>query len=116
MHTFPSSPPAAVAVDLAAPRTALDQSRIAPKSVDRNVLIATWNIRGFGKVLNKWELALGDSRRRSPRDVLCLASIISRVDVVALQEVVRQPQRCLVPDTTAALRGHGRQLRLRACP
>jgi hypothetical protein len=89
MDTFPDSPPAPVAADLAALRVALDQSGIPPKSLDRNVLIATWNIRGFGKVLDKWESAPGDSPRRNLRDVLCLASIISRFDVVALQEVKR---------------------------
>ena len=89
MDTFPSSPPATVRADLAALRTSLDQSGIPPKSLDRNVLIATWNIRGFGKVLEKWEPAQTDSPKRSLRDVLCLAEIVSRFDVVALQEVKR---------------------------
>lgn len=51
MDTFLSSPPAAVRADLAALRASLDQSDIPPKTLDRNVLIGTWNIRGFGKVL-----------------------------------------------------------------
>jgi exonuclease III len=89
VDTFPSSPPATVRADLAALRTSLDQSGIPPKSLDRNVLIATWNIRGFGKVLEKWEPAQTDSPKRSLRDVLCLAEIVSRFDVVALQEVKR---------------------------
>lgn len=72
MDTFPSSPPAAVRDDLAARRTALDQSGIPPKSLDRNVLVATWNVRGFGKLLDKWDSAAGDSSRRHLRDVLCL--------------------------------------------
>lgn len=62
---------------------------IPPKSLDRNVLVATWNLRGFGKVLDKWESAAGDSPRRNLRDVLCVAEVVSRFDVVALQEVKR---------------------------
>ena len=42
MDTFPSSPPAAVRADLVALRAALDDSGIPPKSLDRNVLVATW--------------------------------------------------------------------------
>ena len=89
METFPSSPPAVVRHDLAALRASLDLAGIPPKSLDRNVLVATWNIRGFGKVLDKWASAEGDSPRRNLGDVLCLAAIISRFDVVALQEVKR---------------------------
>lgn len=55
MDTFPSSPPAAVRADLTALRAALDDSGIPSKSLDCNVLVATWNIRGFGKVLEKWD-------------------------------------------------------------
>lgn len=89
MDNFPSSPPAAVRADLAALRASLDLAGIPPKWLDRNVLVATWNIRGFGKVLDKWASVEGDSPRRNLRDVLCLAAIISRFDVVALQEVKR---------------------------
>jgi endonuclease/exonuclease/phosphatase family metal-dependent hydrolase len=89
MDTFPRSPPAAVRADLAVLRASLDLSGIPPKLLDRNVLIATWNLRGFGKVLEKWESPAGDSPRRNLRDVLCLAEIVARFDVVALQEVKR---------------------------
>lgn len=89
MDTFPSSPPAAVRADLTALRASLDESGIPLKSLDRNVLIGTWNIRGFGKVLEGWDSPAGESPRRNPRDVLCLAEIVSRFDVVALQEIKR---------------------------
>lgn len=89
MDTFPSSPPAAVRADLATLRASLDSAGIPPKSLDRNVLIGTWNVRGFGKVLDKWDSAAGDSPRRNLRDILCLAEVVSRFDVVALQEVKR---------------------------
>jgi hypothetical protein len=76
MDTFPSSPPALVRADLVALRASLDQAGIPPKSLDRNVLIGTWNIRGFGKVLDKWDSDPTDSPKRNLRDVLCLAEVI----------------------------------------
>jgi hypothetical protein len=60
MDTFPSSPPAAVRADLIALRTALDESGIPPKTLDRNVLIGTWNIRGLGRVLERWDSPAGE--------------------------------------------------------
>jgi hypothetical protein len=75
----------AALADLLTLRAALDASPIPPKSLDRNLLIATWNVGAFGKVLPKWEGASGDSPRRNLRDILCLAEIVSRFDVVALQ-------------------------------
>ena len=29
-------------------------SKIPPKKLDRNILIATWNIRAFGNLTRKW--------------------------------------------------------------
>jgi len=89
MDSFPSGAPAAARADLASLRAALDTSPIPPKTLDRNLLIATWNVRGFGKVLPKWESQASDSPRRNLRDMLCLAEIVSRFDVVALQEIKR---------------------------
>lgn len=89
MDTFPSSPPAAIRADLAVLRASLDDARIPFKTLDRNVLIGTWNIRGFGRVTEKWHTDDDDSPKRNLRDVLCLAEIVSRFDVVALQEVRR---------------------------
>lgn len=101
----------AVRADLATLRAALDSSPIPPKSLDRNLLIATWNVRGFGRVLPKWESAAGDSPRRNLRDMLCLAEIVSRFDVVALQDVKRDlgglrllmegPKRKVIGDSPA---------------
>jgi hypothetical protein len=85
MDSFPRGPPATASADVAQLRASLDVSGITPKTLDRNVLIATGNLRGFGKVLEEWELQDGDSPKRNLRDVLCLAEIISGFDVVALQ-------------------------------
>ncbi|HZD01989.1 MAG TPA: endonuclease/exonuclease/phosphatase family protein [Actinomycetes bacterium] len=65
----------------------LDRSSIPPKMLDRNVLIATWNIRAFGRVTKKWRSGQEDSPKRDLKDLRCIAQIISRFDVVALQEV-----------------------------
>ena len=89
MRTFPSDPPQAVQEVLARLHTALDGSAIPPRVLDRNVLIATWNIRGFGRVTEKWAVGSGDSPKRCWADVLAIAEIVSRFDVIALQEVKR---------------------------
>jgi hypothetical protein len=67
MDSFPSSPPVPVRADLAALRIP-GHFRHSPKSLDRNVLIGTWNIRGFGRVLGKWESAAVDSPKRNLRN------------------------------------------------
>jgi hypothetical protein len=50
MDSFPSSPVVPVGADLAMLRDSSDLTRI-----DRNVLIATWNLRDFGKALENRE-------------------------------------------------------------
>jgi hypothetical protein len=46
MDPLSSSPPAAARADLAASRTAIGLAGIQRKGLDRNVLVATWNIGG----------------------------------------------------------------------
>jgi len=79
-------PPPAVSEDLKALGTALDQV-VPPKELDRNLLVATWNLRAFGGLTKKWQSAADDSPKRDLHDVFCIASVGSRFDVVALQEV-----------------------------
>jgi endonuclease/exonuclease/phosphatase family metal-dependent hydrolase len=83
-------PPEHVLEDIRALSQSLDLSPIPPKSLDRNLLIGTWNIRHFGGITEKWTTESTDSPKRNLRDVLCLAEIVSRFDVVALQEVKRE--------------------------
>jgi hypothetical protein len=63
-------------------RGQLDSS-VHPKDAEDNLLLATWNIRDFGKPLNM--------RRgwgpRLPESWFYIAEIISRFDIVAVQEV-----------------------------
>lgn len=78
--------PAYVSSGLKLLREDLDIS-IPPKQVDRNVLIATWNIRAFGDFTDKWNAAKSDSPKRDLQSIVYIAEIISRFDVIAVQEV-----------------------------
>jgi len=67
---------------------------VVPVRNEGNVIIATWNLRSFGDLTEKWASETGDSPRRDLFSVRCVAEIISRVDVVAVQEV-RDNIKCL---------------------
>jgi endonuclease/exonuclease/phosphatase family metal-dependent hydrolase len=60
---------------------------VPAKSLDSNLLIATWNIRCLGKLTWKWEAGENDSPKRDLRALRAIAEIIHRFDVVAVQEV-----------------------------
>lgn len=61
--------------------------KIPSKRLDKNLLIASWNIRAFGKLTRKWDSAHSDSPKRDLHSILCIAEIIKRFDVIAIQEV-----------------------------
>jgi len=86
MPTITDSPPPQIALELAELRSALDAA-IPTKALDRNLLIATWNIRALGDLTEKWKSDPGDSPQRDLHALRCIAEIISRFDVIALQEV-----------------------------
>jgi endonuclease/exonuclease/phosphatase family metal-dependent hydrolase len=81
------TPPALVAEELDALRTAVDAA-IPRKQLDHNLLIATWNLRMFSSLTRKWTAGDGDSPTRDLRGLLAIKTIIERFDVVALQEVM----------------------------
>jgi endonuclease/exonuclease/phosphatase family metal-dependent hydrolase len=90
MHLDPAlvaaePPPEEVAADLVRLRTALDEE-VPAKALDRNLLIATWNVRAFGDLTEKWESDEEDTPKRDLHSLLSIAEIVSRFDVVALQE------------------------------
>ncbi len=60
---------------------------ISPKALDRNLLTATWNTRAFGGLTEKWAVGQNDSPKRDLYALRCIADIISRSYVVAVQEV-----------------------------
>jgi endonuclease/exonuclease/phosphatase family metal-dependent hydrolase len=74
-----------VAEELRVLRDALDEA-VPAKRVDHNLVIATWNIRAFGDVTEKWETGEDDSPKRNLADLRAIADILSRFDVVAIQE------------------------------
>ena len=57
------------------------------RAVDRNILIATWNMAHFRSLTRKWATASGDSPKRDYRCLWAITEILSRFDVVAVQEV-----------------------------
>ena len=86
MPKITDHPPQEIKQELDALRLALDDV-IPEKVLDKNLLIATWNIRAFGDLTEKWDSSDDDSPKRDLRALRAIAEIISRFDVVALQEV-----------------------------
>ncbi|MGM0585615.1 MAG: endonuclease/exonuclease/phosphatase family protein [Pseudomonadota bacterium] len=82
-----TAPPVAQA-EAQALRAKLDAEIPAKRLVDRNLLIATWNIRMFSRLTEKWLAGDGDSPKRCWRSLHSIAQIISRFDVVAVQEIM----------------------------
>lgn len=86
MVSITDIPPLAVQDNLNLLKADLN-SKIPSKKLDRNLLIATWNIRAFGNLTRKWDSDDDDSPKRDLHSILCIAEIISRFDIIALQEV-----------------------------
>ena len=78
--------PVDVTAQLQALGAALD-AVVPPKDLDRNLLVATWNLRAFGGLTKKWLSGPTDTPKRNFADLRYIAEIVSRFDVVALQEV-----------------------------
>ena len=87
MPTILDVPPVTIQTDIEALRAALDQC-IPAKMLGQNLLIATWNLRAFGSLTREWTASASDSPKRDLRGALTIAEIISRFDVIAIQEVV----------------------------
>jgi len=114
--------PQEIAAELADLRAALDKD-IPAKVLDYNLLVATWNIRAFGDLTEKWKSSPNDSPKRDLHALRCIAEIVSRFDVIALQEVranlkaLRHMLKLLGPnwgliltDVTKGDRGNGERL------
>ena len=93
MPSITDEPPENIRGELADLRDALDAA-IPPKALDRNLLVATWNLRAFGELTDKWAAGPKDSPQRDLHALLCISEIVSRFDVVAIQEV-KANLRCL---------------------
>jgi endonuclease/exonuclease/phosphatase family metal-dependent hydrolase len=84
--TVLDAPPALVLGELAALRGGLD-AQVPAKRVGRNLLIGTWNIRVFGGLTESFNAGPDDTPKRDLRALRYLAEIVSRFDIVAVQEV-----------------------------
>ena len=62
-------------------------AKIPAKKLEKNLLIATWNIRTFGDITRKEISGPKDSPKRDYHSLLCIAEMIKRFDVVAVQEI-----------------------------
>jgi endonuclease/exonuclease/phosphatase family metal-dependent hydrolase len=62
-------------------------AKIPVKKLEKNLLIATWNIRAFGDITRKEISGSKDSPKRDYHSLLCIAEMIKRFDVVAVQEI-----------------------------
>ena len=85
MPTIHDTPPAAIQNELNNLAQALDTD--IPSKTDTNLLIATWNIRRFGSLTREWTAGANDSPKRDLRGLRAICEIVSRFDVVAIQEV-----------------------------
>lgn len=89
--TPPGPIPADAAGDLDRIKAALKLA--TPEKTVDNLLIGTWNIRAFGGLAPRWDSIEGDSPRRDWHALACIAAVVDRFDVTAVQETRR--------DTTA---------------
>ena len=86
MPQLSDQPPQNIQLELDALNQSLDQT-IPGKQPDHNLLIATWNIRSFASLTRKWTASQNDSPKRDLRGLRAICDIVSRFDVIAIQEV-----------------------------
>jgi endonuclease/exonuclease/phosphatase family metal-dependent hydrolase len=122
MPTIFDEPPPPIKDELDGLQTALDQI-IPAKLEGQNLLIGTWNIRTFGSLTREWTAGSQDSPKRDLRALRAICEIVSRLDVVAIQEVVgnlralRDMMKCLgknwsflMTDVTLGKGGHNERM------
>lgn len=85
MPTILDTPPVAIQRDLTVLADALDHQ--IPAKKESNLLLATWNIRSFASLTRKWTAVGKDSPKRDLRGLRAIIEIVSRFDVIAIQEV-----------------------------
>ena len=78
--------PKQVVEDIVRLRRRIEASGLPPKIVDSNLLIGSWNLRNFGSVYQDWKENPG-SPKRNLRAMACIAEVVQRFDVIAIQEV-----------------------------
>ncbi|MGB3187464.1 MAG: endonuclease/exonuclease/phosphatase family protein [Ornithinimicrobium sp.] len=117
----PSPMPPEVTADLAGLRAELD--RVVPTKRAANLLIGTWNVRALGGYTDKWTASSSHSPKRDWHSMACIAEVLSRFDVIAVQEARRDPSaifailsllgpayRVIASDVTEGDRGNSERL------
>lgn len=79
--------PAVVASEMAALQASLDAAIPPKRSASRNLLIATWNLKAFASLSAVWTAGAQHTPKRDWRALWAITEILSRFDVIALQEV-----------------------------
>lgn len=79
--------PQIVRDEMAELKSRLDDTVPPKRDAIRNLLIATWNIKNFGSLTEKWLSGGDDSPKRDRRALWAITEILARFDVVAIQEV-----------------------------
>ncbi|WP_110183039.1 endonuclease/exonuclease/phosphatase family protein [Nocardioides solisilvae] len=122
-HYAPPSAPAPpeLADDLDRLHSALDEQ--VPGKDDANLLIGTWNLRAFSDLTPKWRAGERDSPKRDWHALTCIAAVVERFDVTAVQETRRNARalfslltqlgpryRVIASDVTEGDAGNGERL------
>lgn len=94
-----ASYPDFVVEDIIRLRRLLERIDFPVKTLDKNLIVGTWNIRAFGTIYPEWT-ENSESPKRNRRAMACIAEIVRRFDVIAIQEVKRDTEgiRSLVND------------------
>lgn len=69
-------------------RRRITKSGLPQKNMDKNILVGTWNLRGFSKIHPQWGVNPG-SPKRNLRALVYISEIIRLFDIIAIQEVKR---------------------------
>ena len=83
-----ASVPNPVRSEMEALRAALDGVIPQKRTASRNLLIGSWNLKAFASLTgNKWTASGSDSPKRDRRALWAITEIVSRFDVIAIQEI-----------------------------
>lgn len=83
-----SGVPAPIENEMMTLRKALDDALPPKRTAQRNLIIGTWNIKAFASLTaNKWTAGSSDSPKRDRRGLWAITEIVSRFDVIAIQEI-----------------------------
>jgi exonuclease III len=104
-------------------RLQAEMDRVVPAKNDTNLLISTWNVRALGGYTQRWSARSTDSPKRDWHSMACIAEVLSRFDVIAVQETRRDTSamfailsllgptyRIITSDVTEGDRGNGERL------